>query len=252
MATDVEIDSYQELMFGHFNTPAALDDLLDLVDWNEIYSAVQLPAAALLAPDAAEEDGELFDRGLYAIFGARRNARGWKIRGIFYCACADGFEAQLSRGCDVLTFESGSAPVNVKFYGEDCDKYVALYGFPTQDNLNGLFSGNREPYDSSEMVGRARRATRQIVAGMSLRNALIGNAEGSMRSNLERQAAILKHIRPWYRAYRRNQALFQHRLAHGEATKHLVSLPTIREAVALANRELGIEKARIRRSERFL
>lgn len=138
MGTEVAIDSYEQLMFGHFNTPAALDDLMYLLDWDEMYSAVELPAAALLVPqEPAENGGNMFDLGLYAIFGAKRNAQDWKVRGIFYCACADGFEGQISQDCTVFTYRE-SAPVKVRFFGEDRDKYVALYGLPTQDNLNGL------------------------------------------------------------------------------------------------------------------
>ena len=42
--------NYEEVMFGHFNTPEAFDDLMYLLDWDEMYSAVELPAAALLVP----------------------------------------------------------------------------------------------------------------------------------------------------------------------------------------------------------
>src|SRR6185503_10649476 len=88
----VEIDSYTELMYGHFNTPAALDDLIELTDWDEMYSAVELPVAVLLVPqEPAETSGDMFDHGVYAIFGAERIDTGWKVRGIYYCACADGF-----------------------------------------------------------------------------------------------------------------------------------------------------------------
>lgn len=251
MGTNVEINTYEELMFGHFNTPTALDSLMDLLDWQEMYSAVELPAAALLVPrEPAEKDSDMFSHGLYAIFGAKRNAKGWEVRGIFYCASADGFEGQLSQDCTVLT-DSESGPVDVRFFGEDRDKYVALHGLPTQDNLNGLFSGTYGPYESTEMTRWAKRAIRQIVGGKSLRDALIGDAEGEVSDrDLERQAGALKHLRGWYRAYRRNQALHKHGLAHGEATKELSSVPAIREAIALANRELGGERERINRSER--
>jgi hypothetical protein len=86
-----------------------------------------------------------------------------------------------------------------------------------------------------------------------LRDAQIGDAEGEVSyRDLERQAATLKHHSGWYRAYRRNQALFQHRLAHGEAVKEVSSIPAVHEAVALANRELDRGKARINRSGRSL
>lgn len=255
MATEVEINSYQELMFGHFNTPAALDDLMGLLDWDEMYSAVELPAAALLVSrELAEDAGDAFDVCLYAIFGAERNEEGWRVRGIYYCACADGFEGQLSRECAVLTCKDDSDPVNVRFLGVDRDKYAAQFGsLPTQDTLNGVFSGNYGPYHSTGMIGGAKRAIRQIAGGKSLRDALMGDAKGEVsHRDIERQTAILKHLRGWYRTFRRNQALIQHRRAHGEVTKELSSVPAIREAVALANRELVNEKSRIDRSERSL
>jgi hypothetical protein len=37
MGHEVAVNSYQDLMFGHFNTPAALDDLIYLLDWDEMY-----------------------------------------------------------------------------------------------------------------------------------------------------------------------------------------------------------------------
>lgn len=246
--------NYDEVMFSHFNTPAAFDDLMYLLDWDDMYSAVELPAAALLVPqEPAGNGGDIFDLGLYAIFSAKRNAAGWKVRGIFYCASADGFEGQLSRDCNELTCDGESEPTNVRFFGEDRDKYVALYGLPTQDNLNGRFSGSYGPYESTDIIRETKRAIRQIVGGKSLRDALIGDAEGEVSyRDLETQAATLKHLRGWYRAYRRNQALIQHRLAHGEAVKEASSIPAVREAVALANRELGREKARINRSGRSM
>jgi hypothetical protein len=254
MGHEVAVNSYQDLMFGHFNTPAALDDLIYLLDWAEMYSGVELPAAALLVPDEpAEKGGDMFSLGLYAIFGAERNAKGWKVRGITYCACADGFEGQLSRDCTVLTYDDKSNQENVRFFGEHLDKYVALYGLPTQDNLNGLFSGTYGPYESTEMIREARRTIQKIINGKSLRDALIGDVEGEPTYlDLERQAASLKHLRGWYRAYRRNQALDKQRHAHGKAPKELSSAPAIRKALILANRELAFEKVRINRSERSL
>lgn len=255
MGHEVAVNSYEDLMFGRFNTPAALDDLIYLLDWGEMYSAVELPAAAILVPDdPAENGGDLFSPGIYAIFGAERNAKGWKVRGILYSVCSEGFQGQLSRDCTVLTCESGAISVNVRFFGEHLDKYVAVYGIlPTQDNLNGQFSGNFKPRYSSGMVKEARRAIREIIDGTKLRDAIIGGAKSDDgRRDLRQQAAILEHLCGWYRAYRRNQALVHHRLAPGEATEELSSVPAIREAVARANRELGIEKARIDRSERSL
>lgn len=254
MRTKVKTDTYQDLMFGRFNTPAALDELMYLIEWDEMYSAVRLPAAMLLVPQEPAECGDgMFDLGLYAIFGAERNAEGWKVRGIFYCACADGFEGQLSRDCTELTCDDQSVPVKVRIFREQSDEYVALCDVPTQDNLNGLFSGIYGPYESTEMIREAKRATREIVGGKSLRDALIGNSDGDFPyDDLERQAGALKHLRGWYRAYRRNQALERQRLAHGKAIEELSSVPAIREAIGLADRELGSEAARIKRSEQSL
>lgn len=253
MGHEIATNSYEDLMFGHFNTPAALDNLVALLDWDEMYSAVELPAAALLVPqEPAENGGDMFDHGLYAIFSAERNAKGWKVRGIFYCACADGFEGQLSPDCTVLACDE-SEPTKIRLFGGHREEFVAAHGLPTQDNLNGLFSGNYGPYESTDMVREARRAIRQIVAGKSLRDALIGEATGEVTYyDLRRQAGAFRHLCGWYRAFRRNQALDQQRLAHEEATKGLSSLPEVREAMALANRELDIEKARIKQSERSL
>ena len=207
----------------------------------------------LVQQESAESGGDMFDQGLYAIFGAERNAKGWKVRGMFYCACADGFERQLSRDCTELTCDDQSVPVKVRVFGEQLDEYVALYGLPTQDNLNGLFSGNYEPYNSTGMIKQARLAIRQIFGGKSLRDALIGDAEGEVTyRDLERQAGTLKHLRGWYRACRRNQALEKHRLAHGKLTTELSSVPAIREAAAVADRELDIERTRINQLERSL
>ncbi|HUZ95739.1 MAG TPA: hypothetical protein VMU57_12590 [Edaphobacter sp.] len=253
MGHEIATNTYEDLMFGHFNTPAALDNLVALLDWDEMYSAVELPAAALLVPqEPAENGGDMFDHGLYAIFSAERNANGWKVRGIFYCACADGFEGQLSPDCTVLTCDE-SEPRYVRLFGGHREEFVAAHGLPTQDNLNGRFSGNYGPYASTDMVREARRAIRQIVAGKSLRDALIGEAEDELTyHDLVRQSGTLKHLRGWYRAFRRNQALDQQRLAHGKATKELSSVPAIRKAMALANGELDIEMARIKQSERPL
>jgi hypothetical protein len=119
MTIGVEAKNYSDLMFGHFNTPAALDELMGLIDWGEMYSAVELPAAAILVPQGSPDNTlGMFRYPLYAIFGAKRNANGWTIRGLFYCVSADGFEGELSQNCTTLKVNGTSASVQVRFFSE--------------------------------------------------------------------------------------------------------------------------------------
>jgi hypothetical protein len=224
---------------GYREYISALDEMLGLMDYAEMYEARNLPVVALLKPEGSTESFRH-----WAILSGTRRRYDYRIRGISYSDGADGFTGRLSLDGRRLMIDGDLTDV-------DFARYTS-HGTPAKgvflNTLNGEFIGLYGPFDANEWVSRvAAIVAQKIEAGTPCYKALMASG----RSVYDTPSATFASIKGWYRTYRHHFILAKHRAAfvQSDAPCALQYRPIARDVVAL-NREIGHINAAVTLAER--
>lgn len=227
-----------ELRSRNYNSPRGLDEMLYLPDWEEMYLGVGLQAGAtLLGYDGAVR---------YLILGAKRNTSGWDVRGVWcnveYGTGGDGFQGHLSRDMSTLTttgYGGGTTTVTLDDSRTTAPTLFSygIYGFAM---------------DSPMRLDDIKQVQACIFEGDPLRDTIYSSAADNYGLDLHAAAWYLKHIAAWYRRLRVIEALERHADNHYaiQPRKLIHQCPPVREALALASREIAQVRADIARKQR--
>jgi hypothetical protein len=219
---------------------SALDEMLGLVNYVEMYEARNLPVVAVLKPNGSE-DGETS----WAIVSGERRRDDYLVRGIFFCAGADGFTGTLSLDGTKLIIEDREKAVEFA-------QYTSL-GCTTRgvhlNSLIGEFSGIYAPFDASEYaVTSATAVARRIEGGEPVYEALMSERKCPSDS----LSPTFASLKGWYRAHRKRLIMDEHRDEFRRSAEPLAMryAPIAKDLVSL-NREIGsVKRGSIRRSHR--
>jgi hypothetical protein len=235
-----------DALIEHSHEVTALDEMLGLVDYQEMYEALDLPVVALLR---SKEDSET----MFAVISGERHKDHYEVGGISFGIGADGFTGKLSLDGTRLTLSSYKGEEYVEGVSFSATTYQ---GYPLSENRRGLrlntligeFSGNYGPHEPIDCVmSQAKAAANKIKAGEGLHAAIVAVCDG------DRQEApgVFRVLKGWYRAYQKGVIMERHRNAFLNSGETLVmEYAPIREELAALNGEIGREKARLNRAAR--
>jgi|GEM_PF-5530461 len=217
---------------------SGLDEMLGLVEYDEMYEALNLPVVALLKSADSEDDDTL-----WAVVSGMRRENNYRVRGIFYGPCgADGFTGTLSLDGRKLIVDGSTTDVVFA--------RSTSHGRPTRglllNTLNGEFRGIYAPFGAGDSeVRSATAAAKRIELGEPVYKALVEECSGG------HPPFISNTFKGWYRARCKRAIMDRHREAFGQSgeTLALRYIPIAQEVSAL-NREIGSLRSRINREFR--